>query len=204
MSLIKCKVPPGKGSWLNRFLSDIMNLQSPPVLLRMFWEKISSATEGEVHWEGESLHFLCLGAWETFPTQPGGWEEIIVKHWEGGEGAGTWPSIYPSLLHSTPLSSHWRVGVTASLLSLAAQLCHLSSSKTLQVKHCSQRGIASRHRKEGWGFFQHSDPVFSVTQLCRIHKEDTGCALLALRLMFGNNKTDGFICLIIWCCQERP
>lgn len=58
--------------------------------------------------------------------------------------------------------------------------------------------------KEYEAFFQRTDPVFNVTQLCKVHTDDTGCALLAVRLMFGNKKTDGFICLIIWCCQERP
>lgn len=116
------------------------------------------------------------------------------------------PPTHPGHQHSSPCRTVW---VAASLPSSAQPASPPSSCTTAPRQRspgpaCPQRGIASQRREEGRGFFQHSDPVFNVTQLCRVHKDATGCALLAVRLMFGNKKTDSFICLIIWCCQEQP
>ena len=212
MSLIKHKAPPGKSSWLNRFLSDIMNLQNPSSFARDAWGKISSATKGKVYQEGESLHLIWLGASQTFRPAPGDWDEIPAECWEGEEqGQGSSHlSIRPGHQHSSPLCPRRSVQVAASLLPSAstaqphqlpqAALAPQPHGKAIRGQPCAQGGVASQHRREARGFFQHSDPVFSVTQLCGVHKDDTGCALLAVRLMFGNKKTDGFICLIIWCC----
>lgn len=71
MSLIKCKAPPGKGSWLNRFLSDITNLQNPSTLTRDVWGKISSATERE-----SRSNSSALGPDKPSTPTLGGWREI--------------------------------------------------------------------------------------------------------------------------------
>lgn len=93
-------------------------------------------------------------------------------------------------------------------LTARAYLCqHPHTAPALKPRgEAPPGGLCSCRRCEegGRGVSSRSDPVSSVTQLCRAHKDDTGCALLAVRLMFGNKKTDGFICLMIWCCQEQP
>lgn len=99
MSLIKCKVPPGKGSWLNRFHSDIMNLQSPLVLLGKFWEKNIFSHWRQSPLRGRITSFPLPWGLRNTPHPAWYWEEILVKHWkgEGGPGRGRDVAIHPSL-----------------------------------------------------------------------------------------------------------
>lgn len=147
MPLIKCKVPPGKGSWLNRFLSDIMNLQNPSSFAGDVWGKVSSATEGKVHREGESLHFLCLRAWQTFPTRPGGAERRSLpsagRERRRGRDAAIHPPRAPAPQPSAPTPKRAGHSLLAFLspASFPTQLLHYSPKAKLSKASSARREI---------------------------------------------------------------
>lgn len=102
---------------------------------------------------------------------------------------------------TAPRCARW---TEPSSTSFPTQLWHAGPRQNSSRQAPLAQQARTQHEEEARAIFQHSDPVCRVTQLCRVHKDDMSCALLAVRLMFGNKKTDGFICLMIWCCQERP
>lgn len=137
-----------------------MDLQSTLVLLGMFREKYLQPPKAKSIERENNFISSALGPDKHSVPSLGAERRSLLSigREEKGQGHGH-PSIHPSKQMTIQAETHPRPpaltlkGGGHSLLAFIgrhspAQLPQLSHSKALQGKLCSQRGIASQHRKE--------------------------------------------------------